>query len=149
MPRCIPSSPALSCPGFPALSTTFSCLPSAHASRMSSHSPQRRRVKRPRSRDREHSAILRHIANNDGADVRRDRRVALPPFADCRLPENPGLDDSAHPRHGSNKGASLHLAGDHCRQPSRLYAAVRGKAAAFGSQPISMPASTSSSRKYG
>ena len=133
MPRRISLSSGLSCSGFPALSTTFSCLPSAHASRMSSHSPQHQRVKSPRSRDRERSAILRHIANKDCADMRRSRLVTLPPFADCRLPESPGLDDSAHPRHGSNKGASLHLAGDHCRQPSHLYAVVREKVAAFRS----------------
>ena len=100
---------------------------------MSSHFPQRRRVKSLRPRDCERSAILRHIANKDCADMCRGHLVALPLFADCRLPESLGLDDSAHPRHGSNEGASLHLAGDHCRQPSHLYAAVQGKSGAFRS----------------
>ena len=149
MPRCISLSSGLSCPGFPALSTTFSCLPSDHASRMSSHSPQRRRVKSPHPHDREHSAILRHIANNDGADMRRSRRwrCRRSLIADCMKARGwtilhiTGMGQTkAHP----------------CTSPAIIvgnqivYTQSSGeKWQPSDPQPISTPASTSPSRKYG
>jgi hhH-GPD domain protein len=116
---------------------------------MSSHFPQRRRVKSLRPRHYERSAILRHIANNDGADMRRSRRwrCRRSLIADCLKARGwtilhiTGMGQTkAHP----------------CTSPAIIvgnqviYTQPSGKKwEPSDPQPISMLASTSPSRKYG